>query len=223
MQLVHIGFPSGDPLDIRLDHIFHQVQWKSLRVFGIQSWRLNADEIIDMAVRHSETLRGLRLRDVLLNQGSRWKDVLSALRDEMQALEWISLRRIDYATHFDEMMQGTEILDVDLYPSSESTADSEEEILAPNEDHRDSEEISLHDDSEEDLEDDQSDRLSDHALESVRSESPAVTSLTSTMRSFTLQSIASIPADELGDDGKSIARRQITKAWEHWVIAPRKV
>ncbi|KAL9115503.1 MAG: hypothetical protein Q9227_000824 [Pyrenula ochraceoflavens] len=225
MQLVHIGFPSGDPLDIRLEKVFHNVQWKRLQVFGIQSWRLDADEITDMAVRHSRSLRGLRLRDVLLNQGSRWKDVLSILRDEMQALDWISLRRVDYATHFDEIIQGTEILDVDLYPSSGSTADSEEEeILGQNGDLHGSEEEELsEEDTDEEMEQEESDEESNHGFGSVRSASPAGTSLTSTMRSFTLQGMASKSADELGDNGKSVGRRQITKAWEHWVIAPRKI
>lgn len=76
--------------------------WEKLQAFGIQAWRLDANEIIGLARRHRETLRGLRLRDVLLKDGSRWKDVLAYLRDDMKKLDWVSLRRIDYEKHFDE-------------------------------------------------------------------------------------------------------------------------
>ncbi|KAI9832241.1 MAG: hypothetical protein M1838_005675, partial [Thelocarpon superellum] len=107
MLAVHIGFPSRTPLALALEDIFHDVRWERLRAFGIQAWRLDAEEIIALARRHRRTLRGLRLRDILLKGSSRWKTVLGMLRDEMEQLDWVSLRRIGYARTFDEHFAGT--------------------------------------------------------------------------------------------------------------------
>lgn len=124
IEAVHIGFPSHRPLTLRLEEIFHNVKWDKLQAFGIQAWRLDADEIIGLARRHRETLRGLRLRDVLLKEGSRWKDVLSSLRDNMTRLDWVSLRRIDYEKHFDEQWTlGAEVPDDPLVGSDSSDED----------------------------------------------------------------------------------------------------
>lgn len=124
IEAVHIGFPSHRPLTLRLEEIFHNVKWEKLQAFGIQAWRLDADEIISLARRHRETLRGLRLRDVLLKDGSRWKDVLSYLREDMTRLDWVSLRRIDYEQHFDEQwMVGAEVPDDALVGSDSSDED----------------------------------------------------------------------------------------------------
>lgn len=121
IEAVHIGFPSHRPLTLRLEEIFHNVTWDKLQAFGIQAWRLDADEIIGLARRHRETLRGLRLRDVLLKDGSRWKDVLAFLRDNMTKMDWVSLRRIDYEKHFDESrILGAEIPDESLVGSDSS-------------------------------------------------------------------------------------------------------
>jgi hypothetical protein len=126
IEAVHIGFPSHSPLTLRLEEIFHNVKWDKLQAFGIQAWRLDADEIIALARRHRETLRGLRLRDVLLKDGSRWKDVLAFLRDDMKKLDWVSLRRIDYERHFDESRPlGAEIPDESLVGSDSSDEDED--------------------------------------------------------------------------------------------------
>ncbi|KAH7405834.1 hypothetical protein DE146DRAFT_676482 [Phaeosphaeria sp. MPI-PUGE-AT-0046c] len=112
IEALHIGFPSYRPLTLRLEEIFHNVTWEKLQAFGIQAWRLDALEIIGLVRRHRKTLRGLRLRDVLLKDGSRWKDVLAFLRDDIENLDWVSLRRIDYEKHFDESrILGAEIPD----------------------------------------------------------------------------------------------------------------
>jgi hypothetical protein len=121
IEALHIGFPSHRPLTLRLEEIFHNVRWDKLQAFGIQAWRLDAEEIIGLARRHQGTLRGLRLRDVLLRDGSRWKDVLAFLRENMTKLDWVSLRRIDYARHFDESrVLGAEIPDESLVGSDSS-------------------------------------------------------------------------------------------------------
>jgi hypothetical protein len=127
MLTVHLGFPSRSPLGLPLERVFHHVHWERLRAFGIQAWRLDADEIIGLVRRHRRTLRGLRLRDVLLKEPSRWKDVLAVLRNEMDSLDWVSLRRIGYANRFDELVAGT----VEILPwmqGGASESDDEEEF-----------------------------------------------------------------------------------------------
>ncbi|KAF1913633.1 hypothetical protein BDU57DRAFT_317091 [Ampelomyces quisqualis] len=133
LEALHVGFPINRPLTLRLDEIFHGLKWNKLSSFGIQAWRLEAKEIIDLARRHQETLRGLRLRDVLLKDGSRWKDVLAVLRHDMKQLNWVSLRRIDYERHYDESrILGAEIPDESLVGSDSSDEDNDWEI--PDED-----------------------------------------------------------------------------------------
>ncbi|KAK0252509.1 hypothetical protein LTR01_005883 [Friedmanniomyces endolithicus] len=128
MQAVHVGFPSHRPLTLRLKDVFHNVTWEKLVAFGVQGWKLDAEEIIDLVLRHRERLKGLRLRDVLLKDGSSWKDVLGVLRESMHRLEWVSLRRIGYARHFDTvwLAAGAEVPEDP--PPGESESDSEESV-----------------------------------------------------------------------------------------------
>jgi len=145
IEAVHLGFPSYRPLTLRLEELFHNVKWEKLQAFGIQAWRLDAEEIIGLAQRHRETLRGLRLRDVLLKEGSRWNDVLPCLRDDLVKLDWVSLRRIDYEKHFDEqVVLGAEVPDDPLVGSDSSDEsdweyehehEHEQEDLDPSDDH----------------------------------------------------------------------------------------
>ena len=130
MQAVHVGFPSHRPLSLRLEEIFHHVRWEKLLAFGVQGWRLDADEIIELARRHREKLKGLRLRDVLLKDGSRWKDILDFLRREMIRLDWVSLRRIGYAANFDEQLArlGAEVPDDPPGGASESDEESDYDL-----------------------------------------------------------------------------------------------
>ena len=129
MLAVHLGFPSRAPLGLALEDIFHHVHWERLRAFGIQAWRLDADEIIALVRRHRKTLRGLRLRDVLLNDPSRWRYVLEMLRDEMDHLDWVSLRRIGYARTFDAYFAGAmEVLPDPPPGGGASESDDEEEF-----------------------------------------------------------------------------------------------
>jgi len=123
IEAVHIGFPSHRPLTLGLEEIFHNIKWDKLQAFGIQAWKLDAQEIIGLAQRHRETLRGFRLRDVILKNGSRWTDVLIALRDNMTRLDWVSLRRIDYEKHFDEQWVGGAEVPDDLLGSDSSDED----------------------------------------------------------------------------------------------------
>jgi hypothetical protein len=118
---IHIGFPARTPVDINLEDIFHNVQWDRLHTLGIQGWRLDSNEIIGILRRHQKVLRDFRMPYVYLREGSRWRDVLSMLHGEMDQLERVDLREIDYASHFDgETMNGIEV------PGSPSDTSQEE-------------------------------------------------------------------------------------------------
>lgn len=212
MQAVHVGFPSRLPLELRLEEIFHDVRWEKLRAFGIQAWRLDADEIINLARRHRKTLRGLRLRDVLLKEGSRWKDVLSMLHDEMESLDWVSLRRIDYSKHFNEMWaRSVEITDNQLFPNSDS--DDDDTFGAHLSDADMDLESSGYNDSDE-----ESDQDGDHGPNAnelaLSPDTPASAPWSSSSRGSYLAK----SADELGDNGVDVLYER-RKVWEQWVVS----
>ncbi|CAO1596315.1 MAG: hypothetical protein LQ349_004764 [Xanthoria aureola] len=212
LQAVHVGFPSRSPLDLGLEEVFHGVQWEKLRAFGIQSWRLDADEIVQLARRHRTVLRGLRLRDVQLREGSMWKDVLAMLRSEMEQLEWVSLRRVDYAKHFDELwadcmeivdgsLEGSESDNEDDFPAHFSVAGSDN-------------------DQEDGIDFDSED---DHSLadtdQGPDANEIALSPNTTASLPFCTCSRSSDPAsaDDLGDNGIFVFYQQ-RKMWEQWVI-----
>ncbi|KFY96647.1 hypothetical protein V498_02577 [Pseudogymnoascus sp. VKM F-4517 (FW-2822)] len=110
---LHIGFPRGRPASIPLADVFQNENLTRLRVISLESWRLDAVEIIDLVRRHRSMLGGLRLRGVLLKPGSRWRDVLIFLRQEAK-LTWLSLSDADYAASFDgRVPTGFDITDRD--------------------------------------------------------------------------------------------------------------
>ena len=210
LQVLHIGFPSRMPLDLRLDQIFRRTQWLKLRAFGLQAWRLDADEIIDLALRHKETLKGLRLRDVQLKQGGRWKDVLSVLRSEMENLDWVSLRRIDYASHFDEVWS-TSVEVPDEPPGGGSESDEEPEFLGNIETPEEVE------DTSEDDSDDESAVNSDDYGPDV-DELALIPNTPASLPFCTCnEDPYPITADDLGDNGSFVTYRQ-RKMWEKWVV-----
>lgn len=92
---LHIGFTR--PVTISFKTIFHNVHWKKLKYIGFGAWRLDSEEIIDFVRRHQKSLRSIRLRDVRLNDGSRWVEVLRVLRLELTNLKWVSLRKVGYS------------------------------------------------------------------------------------------------------------------------------
>ncbi len=224
LEAVHIGFPMSQPLDVRLEDVFHGIKWPKLRALGIQAWRLAPQDIIDIARRHRKSLRGLRLREVLLKEG-RWSDILQMLRNEMGVLEWVSLRRIDYASHFDNVQagQGFEIGDEDDEPDHQAfgmmniDASSSDEEDGGESDDRGDDEMStiavLGEDSGNDS--GVSNEGSDH--NPVADELDLPVSSDTTAAPHLEPSSAS--ANELGDDGVAVAGRQTTKAWEAWVTA----
>lgn len=208
LQAVHIGFPSRTPLDLGLEDVFHNVKWDKLRAFGIQAWHLEADEIIDIVRRHYKTLRGLRLRDVLLKEGSVWRDVLTVLRTEMEQLDWVSLRRIDYSDHYDEVANGS--MEVpDEPPGSASDSDDEDEF--PN--HLN--DLDLDDESDGEDSDMNSNADTDHGPDANEF---ALSPDTPTSMPFCTCSRSAYPInpDDLGDNGRSVTYQQ-RKVWEKWV------
>jgi hypothetical protein len=221
IEAVHIGFPSHRPLTLRLEEIFHNVKWDKLQAFGIQAWRLDADEIIGLARRHRETLRGLRLRDVLLKEGSRWKDVLEVLRDDMAKLDWVSLRRIDYEKHFDESrIFGAEIPDEPLVGSDSS----DEDEWDPYEDgHDDALNYNYHADNEADGSDGS---IAESDLESDAGTDEPEQGGILHFPPMSPDTPASAPwccnghmddTESLGDDGVQVTNNQ-RKYWERWVV-----
>ena len=208
LQAVHIGFPSRTPVDLRLESLFHNIKWEKLRAFGIQAWHLDADEVIDLARRHSKTLRGLRLRDVLLKEGSNWSDVLFMLRREMEQLDWVSLRRIDYSNHFEEVSASSMEVPDDP-PASGSESDDEDGFPGQLDD------LGLTDDSDGDDSDEHSNTDTDHGPDANEL---ALSPNTPTSMPFCTCAHSSFPtnADDLGDNGRVVSYQQ-RKMWEKWV------
>lgn len=105
---LHLGFPPKHPLTLPLDHIIpNMLCWRHLRSLSLQGWCLGAEEINALARRHRMQLRDIRLRSIYLREddgdgrpGKKWQDVLCVLREEMEVLEGIDLRDIDYSGHF---------------------------------------------------------------------------------------------------------------------------
>lgn len=105
MVSMHLGFPQ-EPVSISLEEVFLGVRMERLRVFSIDNWRLDGEMIIKVVRQYSNNLRGMRLRGVLLEPGSFWKDVLQDIRLNMSNLVWLSLRRVNYVKHFNEKNMG---------------------------------------------------------------------------------------------------------------------
>jgi hypothetical protein len=218
MQAVHIGFPSYSPLNLKLEEIFHNVKWEKLLAFGIQGWRLDADEIIGLAQRHRERLRGLRLRDVVLKEGSRWKDVLVFLRDDMKRLDWVSLRRIDYEKHFDEQLGfGAEVTDDYLIGSD---SDDESDDWNPHEE----EEDDVHHSNQ--VDDEDSDGSTDDSYSGVSTDEPEqggnmdfppLSPDTPASVAWCNCNTRADSAEALGDNGILVTIPQ-RKFWEKWVV-----
>ncbi|KAL4946688.1 hypothetical protein BDV06DRAFT_54607 [Aspergillus oleicola] len=104
LTTLRLGFARGSaPLDLSLEQVFHRIQWRKLRTFSIGNWRLSSEEIIAFVRRHRRQLHDVRLVDICLREGSRWRDVLAVLRDEMDEIERIDLSGISYAGHGDNL------------------------------------------------------------------------------------------------------------------------
>ncbi|KAI4765276.1 hypothetical protein E4T52_00135 [Aureobasidium sp. EXF-3400] len=226
MEAIHVGFPSHRPIGLPLETIFHNVTWNKLVAFGIQGWRLHDHEIIAFAARHKDRLRGLRFRDVMLREGSMWKSILSFLHTEMRRLDWVSLRRIDYAAHFDTVWENAGIELPDDPPGGLSSDDEDS----------DSENDGYWDEAEQDDEANHSTTASDwDSLNNSDSEDedaeergraahemdfpPLLSPVTPNSGPWCNCNRRAFPVsvDDLGDDGISVDTKQ-WKMWEKWVL-----
>ncbi|KAL4899758.1 hypothetical protein BDW74DRAFT_107390 [Aspergillus multicolor] len=96
LESIHVGFSTAVPVGLTLDQIFHRIQWKRLRKLSLEGWNLTSNETIALIRRHRQPLREVRLEKIFLRDGSYWRDILSVLRNEMDDIESIYLRDIDY-------------------------------------------------------------------------------------------------------------------------------
>lgn len=107
---INVGFPPKNPVDFKLESIFHHLTWERLKSLGIQGWQLDSSEIIEILRRHQKSLQEFRCPCVYLHDGSRWKDVLLVLGSNMDELAQVALQDIDYADHFKtEIQNGVEM------------------------------------------------------------------------------------------------------------------
>ncbi|KAJ5876976.1 hypothetical protein N7455_000441 [Penicillium solitum] len=197
---IHIGFLGKTPLDLDLELLFHHIRWKTLRKLSVQGWRLSADEIIALARRHSPQLRDFRLLGVYLRPGGQWRDVLVVLREEMEQLERLVLKDIDYAAHFDSVAvsNGVEVFDdypAGPVPSSFTVATSTSSAV-------------------------QSPTTTPLASDGL----PAlVGGRRLPLGRTSLERLRALSSEDLGDDGVHVLREQMP-LWEAWVIsAPHQV
>lgn len=187
---IHIGFPPKSPLDLDVDAIFHGTRWKTLRALSLQGWRLADHEIISLACRHRRMLREFRLCAVYLRRGGRWRDVLAVLREEMERLERVELREIDYADNFDALAtaSGVEVfdgpLDAPLLSSFSVAAGTSPPELR-------------------------------HSM-SEGASSALLRGRVTALRSGNLEKLRALTIQDLDDDGVQVQREQIG-LWEAWV------
>ncbi|KAL2001500.1 hypothetical protein VTN02DRAFT_1666 [Thermoascus thermophilus] len=229
---VNLSFPAKLPLDRRLEAIFHRdVRLERLSTLGIQGWRLTADEIIDLFRRHrdpwSSQLRHLRLRSIYLRDGSRWRDVLAMLHDEMRRLERVDLRDVDYCRNFDSgfITNGIEVHDLhEADPPQPPLPSSLEVTNGDGEGDRDGDE------------DQQPLRLlsstADNNYQNNNNNGPYFPTILHQERHWcpelyhhalgmTPDELISLTADELGDNGTGVTRAQ-RLLWEAWVISSER-
>ncbi|KAJ5448143.1 hypothetical protein N7445_002964 [Penicillium cf. griseofulvum] len=197
---IHIGFLSKTPLDLDLELLFHHIRWKTLRKLSIQGWRLSADEIIALARRHSPHLRDFRLLSVYLRPGGWWCDVLAVLREEMEQLERLVLKDIDYAAHFDSLAISNGVEVFDNYPagpvpsSLTVAAGTFSGVQSPT-----------------------TTPLSPDGLPGY------IRGRYLPLRRTSLEKLRALSSEDLGDDGVHVLREQMP-LWEEWVLsAPHQV
>lgn len=210
LQALHLGFPVRAPLSLPMEDLFHNIKWEKLKAFGVQSWRLSTEEILAFACRHQKTLKGLRLRDVLLKEDCMWKDVLKVLRADMMQLEWLSLRRADYTANFDAgHADGVDLTNDELLSSDSD----ESEWEAAHNDDGDSDSLEIYSDAGTESSDSESGGDDDHGpgthSMALKSDTPGY---------CTCGRRGSISdAEDLGDNGIYVTRQR-RKMWEQWVI-----
>ena len=144
---LHLGFAR--PISTPFEAIFHDIYWSQLLYIGIGPWHLTSEEITTFLLRHRRTLKCVRLRGVLLKDGSQWLDVLKVLRQDLKRLKWVSLRSVGYSNsipvhHYHQAEDDDSDEDPDSLPSSENETEDE------NESSGDESTYDTHDDTNED-------------------------------------------------------------------------
>jgi hypothetical protein len=234
LQVLHLGFPCHRPLTLGLEDVFQNVTWDKLHAFGVQAWILHAHEIVAFVRRH-KGLKGLRLRDVYLRDGSLWKDVLTVLRNELTRLQWVSLRRIGYLPFQLPQGLGSEIPDDFLAGRLDSDDDNLDDDDSSDNDDDDENEMEtdtgtgVHpgaalfaDDSEsQSPSDDEHDEDDDNDNDNNRLDFPSLDTDEATSLDLLcncdgqghLESVES-----LSDDGTTQPDSTTRKKWEKWVL-----
>lgn len=119
---LHIGFTR--PVSTPFESMFHDIHWESLLYVGFGAWKLTSEDIIRFVLRHRSSLKAIRLRGVLLKEGSLWTDILRVLRLKVN-LKWVSLRDVGYDVNERQIRVFD---DNDLYDTdSESEIETESE------------------------------------------------------------------------------------------------
>ena len=165
-----------------------------------------------------------------------WKDVLGTLRSEMHRIMWVSLRRIGYVHHFEEINGGgAEVPDDSMLGISTSESDEggdvgddesddeandrhmEEPVAGPsNYNHHVNGNVATDEDFDRDTNSDDD----EHGPEAHENDFPDLHSPESPTRApWSNNHERSFPdsAEDLGDDGYSVSYLQ-RKTWEKWVI-----
>jgi hypothetical protein len=222
---INVGFPADSPLNLHLEDVFHHIHWPRLRSLGIQGWRLHASEISAIARRHQSQLRELRLPYVYLLDGSRWRDVLSILHDDMERLEKLDLQHINYASHFNtEIMNGIEIPPGSTTDEDEQREEDDDdddtnhngEIEHPQSDTDSSSILSIHDSQSE---------ISSETEESYRQQHRYPyhphNHHQRDLQTLSEQELSMLTANDLGDNGIYV-KREHWHIWEKWVVISRR-
>ncbi|PWW80105.1 hypothetical protein C7212DRAFT_273691 [Tuber magnatum] len=123
LSTLYLRFTPGLPVRLPLEDVFHNTVWSKLRVLGIGSWMLRAEEIIGIAKRHQGTLKGIRLSEVYLADGDRWRDVVIALKTHMKTLDWVSFQDIGY-----ESEHVRKVSYIETYSDSSSEGDEDDSL-----------------------------------------------------------------------------------------------
>ncbi|KAG9243644.1 hypothetical protein BJ878DRAFT_109570 [Calycina marina] len=228
---LHLGFAR--PITTSFAAVFHNVYWSKLRYFGIGPWHLTSDDITTFLLRHRESLKCVRLRGVLLKEGSEWLDVVKILRRDLTRLKWVSLRSVGYSK--DVPMHGypqddDEDTDEDNYLSEESDSTDTEESDDEGQTSNTNPNGPLQDVSYEETDDDEiDDEASYHGSETDDSEAGTVNQIAledeEMLRHITSRTdlVARCKCsqgygwDDLESDDLQRPPKELWKSWQTWI------
>ena len=230
---LHLGFAR--PISTSFGAVFHDVYWSRLLYIGIGPWHLTSEDITTFLLRHRRTLKCVRLRGVLLMDGSQWIDVLRVLRRDLKRLKWVSLRSVGYSNdipihHYHQGEDESDGDDIDMDGDSHSS--TEDVIEEQNESSREGSATGTQSETDED-DGEPVQGESRHASDDDDSESEVVNSFALDDR-LMLSHITSIPDaiprvprcncdsgfawEDLKSDNLQTPQRKLTKWWESWAI-----